>query len=110
MGSGFTSWVLEVTQKEYTGSAVYDKEAEVDHNCLITSNVMCLATIAILNVKPSEPCYLKIGGRELARIMLNPRPDKLYYDKGLPNKLLTIDCCIRVVFASLRGSMNTFYA
>ena len=44
--SGFTSWALEVIQKEYTGSPVYDKEAEVDHRCLTTSNVMCLAMTA----------------------------------------------------------------
>ena len=28
------------------GSPVYDEEAEVNHRCLITSNVMCLATTA----------------------------------------------------------------
>ena len=28
------------------GSPVYDEEAEVDHRCLITSNVMCLAMTA----------------------------------------------------------------
>ena len=60
MGSSFTSWALEVKQKEYIGSPVYDEEAEVDYRCLITSNVMCLATTA--NTKPLEPCCLKIGG------------------------------------------------
>ena len=44
--SAFTSWALEVIQKEYMGSPVYDEEAEADHRCLITSNVTCLATIA----------------------------------------------------------------
>ena len=45
--SGFTSCTQEeVIQKEYTGSPVYDKEAEVDHRCLTTLNVMCLATTA----------------------------------------------------------------
>ena len=33
-----------------------------------------------------------------------------YCDKELPSKLLTIDCCIGVVFFSLRGPMNTFHA
>ena len=28
------------------GSPVYDEKAEVDHRCLITLNVMCLATTA----------------------------------------------------------------
>ena len=41
--SGFTSWVLVVIQKEYMGNPVYNKEAEVDHRCLITLNVMYLA-------------------------------------------------------------------
>ena len=41
--SGFTSWALVVTQKEYMGSPVYNK---IDHRCLVTSNVMCLATTA----------------------------------------------------------------
>ena len=46
LGSGFTSWALEVIQKEYMGRSVYDKEEEVNYRCLITLNVMCLATIA----------------------------------------------------------------
>ena len=48
------------SQKEYMNSPVYDKEAEVDHRCLITLNVMCLAMTA--KVKPSECYCLKIGG------------------------------------------------
>ena len=48
--SRFTSWELEVIQKDYmhawVSSLVYDEEAEVDHRCLITLNVMCLTTTA----------------------------------------------------------------
>ena len=33
-----------------------------------------------------------------------------YCDEDLPSKSLTIDRCIRVVFASLQGPMNTFHA
>ena len=44
------SWALEVIATERLhvcmGSPVYDEEAEVNHWCLITSNVMCLATTA----------------------------------------------------------------
>ena len=29
LGSGYTSWALKVIQKDYMGSPVYDKEAEV---------------------------------------------------------------------------------
>ena len=43
------------------GSPVYDEEADVDHRCLITSNVMCLATTAKCETL-AEPCCLKIGG------------------------------------------------
>ena len=43
------------------GSPVYDEEAEADHRCLITSNVMCLATTAKCETL-TEPCCLKIGG------------------------------------------------
>ena len=48
--SGFTSWALEEIQKDYmhawAAHAVYNEEAEVNQRCLITSNVMCLATAA----------------------------------------------------------------
>ena len=40
------------------GSPGYDEEAEVDHRCLISLNVMCLATTA---KRLTEPCCLKIG-------------------------------------------------
>ena len=53
LGSGFTCWELEVIQKEYMGSRVYNKEAEVDHRCLITSNVMYLAMTA--KHEPAKP-------------------------------------------------------
>ena len=43
------------------GSPVYDEETEVDHKCLITSNVMCLAMTAKRETL-AEPCCLKIGG------------------------------------------------
>ena len=46
LGSVYTSWTLGVIQKEYMGSPVYDKEAEVDHRCLFALNVMCLAMTA----------------------------------------------------------------
>ena len=63
--SGFTSWALEVIQKDYMhvcmGSPVYDEEAEADHRCLIILNVMCLAKIAKCKTL-AEPCCLKIGG------------------------------------------------
>ena len=63
--SDFTSWALEVIQKDYMQAwevhAVYDEEAEVDHRCLITSNVICLA-IRQQNETSAEPCCLKIGG------------------------------------------------
>ena len=44
--SGFTSWALEVMQKQYMGSPVYDKEAEVNLRCVINSNMICLAALA----------------------------------------------------------------
>ena len=43
------------------GSPVCNEEAEVDHRCLITLNVMCLATTAKCETL-AGPCCLKIGG------------------------------------------------
>ena len=60
LGSGFTIWPQEVIQKEHIDNPVYNKEAEVDHRCQTTLNVMYLAMTE--NVKPSEPCCLKIAG------------------------------------------------
>ena len=60
LGSHFASWTMEVIQKDYMGNPVYDKEAEVDHSCLITLNVMCVAMTA--THETFRPCCLKIGG------------------------------------------------
>ena len=43
------------------GRPVYDEEAEVNHRCLITSNLMCLATTAKCETL-AEPSCLKIQG------------------------------------------------
>ena len=40
------------------GSPVKDEEAEVDHRCLITSNVMCLATTVKCETFAAEPGLL----------------------------------------------------
>ena len=61
------SWeVASIVGSTWAVQYNYDKEAEVDHRCLVTSNIMCLAMIA--KCEPLEPWYLKIGGSYLASI------------------------------------------
>ena len=64
--SGFTSWALHGGDTERLhacmGSPIYNEEAEVDHRCLITLNIMCLATTAKCAKTLAEPCCLKVGG------------------------------------------------
>ena len=38
------------TERVHGQSGIYDEDTEVDHGCLITLNVMCLAMIAELEI------------------------------------------------------------